>query len=298
MNCKKSPYSYKWWWLFIVISVVVYVGVLIFVGLRWNATMFNGGPGIASDMLLSDRSLRNTQFRRTIMWGYFLLGVFACVSYGLYWHSQYLEFDEINLKKFSKEFRTLLINAQLSVSLFFVQNTFVFSPSVEAVLRLPIGFLEIGLGLYTIVAMVLEIKYLSFPKPGKSQTTLDEKYSEISRAMERPVYKKKRKHGVLVVFYAALPIISAVVALVELISQFIRIADLLPGLFVSQPYMLVTPYDYWVAYGIPLLACLLLSSNLKYNAPPKIGMPYEYGKLGNVYTCVTLKKELKGARAA
>lgn len=102
---------------------------------------------------------------------------------------------------------------------------------------------------------------------------------------------------VLVVLYAVPPIFSGGVQIMNLITQFAELKDIFPRLFVQQPYTLTTPYDYFVA-GVPFLLCLLLGTNLKYNAPPKIGMPYVYGKRGNVYTLAKLRHESREGHAA
>lgn len=123
--------------------------------------MLNGEPGIASDMLLSDRLLRNTQFRNYTTSWCSLLGVLAVVFYISYWLSQWLEYDDVNLKANSRELRCLLLSTQTAMSLAYVQNTFVHSPSTQATWGAVFFIADIILGLIALWAAVKEIVRIS-----------------------------------------------------------------------------------------------------------------------------------------
>lgn len=276
----------RWIW---GISLFLFISALAVMWFTWPTIMRYGEPGIDSTMLLEDCQQISNSFRKCVITGYAFLGFFVVFGYIGYWFCHYIPSPEPRLRKTAKEYRRSFIGSYLSLAFGYVQQTFTVKESLAIWYN---WGMKCAVWLSAVWALFYLIKAL---KNGRIRIREEEKRIKDSAEKIRgssSLYRVFVSTGYIVSIFGN--IVNPVFEFIQHLGYWQLPTPFMNVLFVKQPFVLVTIYDFMMALMLPLVLLILLELNLRFNAPPKIGVPYLYAAKGiHIFTCATSTERKK-----
>lgn len=266
------------------VSIALYAFSLYVIYTSWPNYMRFGEFGSSAANRLAQLAI-SEQFRWKVVIQYIFFGIYAAVMYILFWMSSRFPFSEFDLGKLARMLRLDILCSLFSYMYSFYSVNFVI-PGSELYLALSLMAIK---GFCLLQGLIL--LYRLFSKKGF--------VSESNYLGSGNSSKRSRMLGVLLVFI--INVQPTIDFLNKIFGFFDSVAFLqvllsapLEQLATANQFVLRTFYDYSVAIVIPLVLLICLGFNITYNAPLKIGVPYDTDSPNShMYTLVTLKTRRK-----
>lgn len=262
MRHKKRAYNTFRSLLYGGISIVVYALVIIRgIYFAWGQTMQNGEPGILT--MAQAEQLTTTALYRINVFGWCIaFGLLALLLFIPFWLISKSRQDIGTIRNCARYERHLSTALFLAVYVSYVRHHFEFAPFAYLNINLILVIVQGAISVYVFIKALRNPFLHAFHK---QRTTSTEPNDSDLTLFER--------------IRTAIWILVQVFPFIDFLLNFPFVSQAVyrffSWLYVPQPFVLRTPYD-WIVMAMPLLALTLMLLNMRYNAPVIVGDVLEY----------------------